>query len=151
MVRVRRRRSELTRPTRRTMGTSMPHRSATHQTLRQALPNRDLSYSSFSFKQSLPSFIPICQPCMGAGEHWSTPAPALPRPLPVPGCHMTPGQILRNMCTRDGVGASTSWRLKQTPHGPAVPSAPQCVHRLPPGNTFPSLSLFLNWTTRGMD
>lgn len=154
MVRVRSRRSELTRPTRRIMGTSMPHRSATHQILRQALPNRDLSYSSFSFKEvhtSLPLFIPpLCQPCRGAGKRWPTPAPAHPL-LPIPGCHTIPGQILRNMCTQDGMGASNSWRRKQTPHGPGVPSASQCVHRLPPGNTFPSLSLFLNWTARGTD
>lgn len=80
-MRVSSRRSELTRPTRRTMGTSMPHRSATHQTLRQALPSHDLSYSSFSFKEvhtSLPLFIPIYQPCTGAGKHWPTPAPAPP-------------------------------------------------------------------------
>lgn len=130
----------------------MPHRSATHQLLRQAVPNRDLSYSSFSFKKYTQvyhySFLPVCQPCRGAGKHWPTPAPAL-HLLSIPGCHMTPGQILRNMCTPDGVGASNSWRWKQTPHGPGVPSASQCVHQLSPGNTFPSLSLFLNWTTRG--
>lgn len=151
-MRVRSRRSELTRPTRRTMGTSMPHRSATHQTLRQALPNHDLSYSLFSFKKYTQvyhySFLSV-SPTRELGNT-GQPQP-LPCPLPIPGCHMTPEQILRNMCTRDGVGASNSWRRKQTPHGSGVPSAPQCVHRLPPGNTFPSLSLFLNWTTRGMD
>ena len=81
-MRVRSRRSELTGPTRRIMGTSMPHRSATHQILRQAPPNRDLSYSSFSFKEvhtSLPLFLPPHLPALqGSWETLANPSPCPP-------------------------------------------------------------------------
>ena len=69
-MRVRSRRSELTRPTRRIMGTSMPHRSATHQILWQALPNRPKRAILPLLCSKFPSRVQISCACSswGAGH-----------------------------------------------------------------------------------